>query len=174
MENKTKNKTRYVVTVALAAASIECGKLALMALPNIEVVSLLVALYGYILGFGGVSAALIFVFIEPLLFGFGPWFVTYLIYWPSLAALFWLLGALRVKNRIAITSAAVLMTAFFGVFSSFVDLGLFSGFFDNFFERFAVYYVSGVPFYLAEIITNLVLFPILFRPLSEMLSRILK
>ena len=159
------------------AATVECGKLALMALPNIEVVTLLLALYSYVFGWMGIAAAAVFVAIEPLIYGFGSWVISYLIYWPLLSFVFALLGRVRLKNRLLITLIAVLMTCLFGVLTSLVDVGLFSGSFDNFFYRFGLYYLRGIPFYLLQTGCNfglfLVAFPFLARKLCEMKGKML-
>ena len=168
---KRLSPARALALVGISAATVECGKLALMALPNIEVVTLLLALYGYVFGPLGVAAAVVFVAIEPLIWGFGPWALTYIIYWPLVALVFWLLRAVKVNNRWILTAVAVLLTVFFGVFSSLVDVGLFTGFFDNFFERFAVYYARGIVFYAVQIACNAVLFALLFSFLSEKLMK---
>lgn len=163
---------RAVALVGIMAATIECGKLALSFLPNVEVVTLLIALFSYVFGWLGVFSAVVFVTIEPLIYGFGSWVITYLIHWPLVAFIFLLLGRARVKNRVLLTSAALILTLFFGVLSSLVDIGLFSGFFDNFFYRFGVYYARGIAFYAVQLACNAVLFPLLFRFLAEKLSRI--
>ena len=163
---------RQVALVGIMAATMECGKLALSFLPNIEIVTLLHALYGYVFGALGIVASLVFVCIEPVIYGFGSWVPAYFLYWPLVAAVFWLLSRLRVKNRWLITAVAVLLTVWFGVLTSLVEIGLFSGFFDDFFARFSVYYLRGLPFYAAQIATNAVLFPLLFRFASEKLSRL--
>ncbi len=169
------NRSSYAkstVLVGLMAATLECAKLALSALPNIEIVTLLLALYSYCFGWLGVAASVVFVCIEPIIYGFGPWVIAYFIYWPLLAIAFMILGRLSVKNRIVITGAAVVMTFFFGVISSIVDVGLFSGGYDNFLYRFVIYYLRGTVFYTVQIITNLVLFSLLFPFLSEKLQGI--
>ena len=84
MDIKSLN-VKTIATVGVMAATLECGKLVMSFLPNVEVVSILTALYGYVFGWAGVLASFIFVMIEPLIWGFGPWFITYLIYWPLLA-----------------------------------------------------------------------------------------
>lgn len=163
---------RQVALVGIMAATMECGKLALSFLPNIEIVTLLHALYGYAFGALGIVASLVFVCIEPVIYGFGSWVPAYFLYWPLVAAVFWLLSRLRVKNRWLITAVAVLLTVWFGVLTSLVEIGLFSGFLDDFLARFSVYYLRGLPFYAAQIATNAVLFPLLFRFASEKLSRL--
>ncbi len=156
------------------AATVECGKLALAAIPNVEVVTLLLALYGYVFGWLGVLAALVFVWIEPLIYGFGTWVVSYFLYWPLVAFVFMLLGKARVKNRVLLSAAAVLLTVFFGVFTSLVDVGLLSGSFDNFLYRFGIYYLRGIVFYAVQIACNLVLFLLVFPFLSKKLKLIKK
>ncbi len=167
---------RAVCRIGLMAAVIECAKLVLMALPNIEVVTLCIAMFSFVFGWQGVVATIIFVIIEPLLWGFGTWVISYFIYWPLVAIVFLLLGRIRFK-RVGIkilfaTVLAVTLTAFFGVLTSFVDVGLFSGSYDRLFERFAIYYARGVVFYVLQIATNTVVFPILFHPLTSRLERL--
>ena len=165
-----------VALVGIMAATVECSKLALSSLPNVEVVTLLIALYSYVFGWLGVMAALVFVAAEPLIWGFGPWFISYLIYWPRVGAVFVFLGKIKVRNRLILTAAALCLTAFFGVLTSLVDVGLFSGYFDNFIYRFGIYYLRGLPFYFLQLGCNAVLFilifPFLARKLCEMLSRL--
>ena len=165
-----KSKTKFLVTVAIAAATVECGKLVLAAVPNVEVVTLLLALYSYSLGTVGIAAAFIFCTLETFIWGFGTWTVSYFIYWPLVSLTFFLLGRMRVKNRFLLTGAALVLTLLFGVLSSLVDVGLFSGFFENFFERFAIYYASGIVFYVVQAVSNLVLFITVFPLLSGKLS----
>lgn len=161
-----------VALVGIMAATIECGKLALSFLPNVEVVTLLCALYGYVFGWLGVLAAIVFVCIEPLIYGFGAWIISYFIYWPLVALVFMALGRARVENRLALTVFAVLLTILFGILSSLVDITVLSGSFDNFLYRFGVYYARGAVFYAVQAACNLVLFLLAFTPLQQLLRKI--
>ncbi len=163
---------RAVATVGILAAVTECAKLALAALPNVEVVTLLVALWGYVFGWVGVCATAVFVCVEPLIWGVNTWVITYFLYWPPLSVLFMILSRCRVRNRVALTAAAVVMTFWFGVLSSLVDVGLLTGYFDNFLYRFGIYYARGVPFYAVQIACNAVLFPLCFLPLEKRARRL--
>ena len=169
---KKKFSAKGIALVGIMAATLECGKLALSFLPNIEVVTFLLALYGYVFGIYGVVAAFVFVCIEPLIYGFGTWVVSYFLYWPAVALVFMIFAKIKLKNRFVITFTAVALTAWFGVLSSFVDIGLFSGFFENFWYRFGVYYLRGIPFYAAQISCNAVLFLALFKFFSAKLNGI--
>ena len=169
-----KSAARSVALVGIMAATVECGKLALAAIPNVEVVTILLALYGYIFGIYGVIAAFVFVSIEPLIYGFNTWVVSYYLYWPLIPLVFMILARFRVKNRFILAGVAVLMTAWFGVLTSLVDIGLFSGAFDNFWYRFSIYYARGAVFYITQIVCNAVLFVFSFKFLADKLSRVKK
>ena len=170
--NKTRGVSvvRSLALVGVSAATLECVKLALAFIPNVELVTFLIALCSYVFGWLGVATAVVFVCIEPMVWGVGSWVISYFIYWPLLAVCFCILGRLRVRNRFVITLLAVVMTFLFGIISSLVDLGLFMGYFDNFFTRFAVYYARGIAFYAIQIACNAVVFPILFIPTERKLS----
>jgi hypothetical protein len=168
MSTKLSN-IRSIAAVGVMAATLECGKIILSFLPNIEVVSLLTAIYGYIFGWAGVVATLVFVMIEPLIWGFGPWFITYLIYWPLLAMLFMLLRRLKIDNRIVFTAVALGMTLLFGVLSSIVDVALYIGVNKHYFSNLVIYYIRGIGFYLAQLACNAVLFSLIFVPLRDRL-----
>ncbi|MBQ7386830.1 MAG: hypothetical protein IJW03_01550 [Clostridia bacterium] len=170
MIKKQKFDVRAIALVGICAATIECGKLALAAIPNFEVVTLLTALYGYTFGWVGVLSAVVFVCIEPLIYGINTWVILYFIYWPLVAFVFMMLGHAKVKNRWILTGIAVALTVFFGVLSALIEVGLFSGSFDNFFYRFSVYYARGIVFYIIQIVTNAVLFPTLFPYLARKLE----
>ena len=173
---KRKNFSFSVTDIALVgvmAATLEAVKLALSALPNIELVSVLLALYSYVFGLSGVLAAVIFVAAEVLVWGLNTWVIAYLIYWPAFALVFLLISK-KISNRFALAGIATLMTFFFGVLTSLVDIGLFSGYWDRFFDRFLIYYLRGVWFYVVHIVSNVVVFLTLFKPLEALFKKLKK
>ena len=148
------------------AATLECAKLVLSFLPNVEIVTLLTALFGYVFGWYGVVASLVFVCIEPLIWGFGSWFITYLIYWPLVAFLFMLLGRGGKTNRWLLTAVAIGLTLFFGVLSSVIDSAFFLGINEHYFKNLLLYYARGAVFYAVQLGCNAALFPLLFNFLA--------
>ena len=172
MSKPRRSPARTIALVGIMSASLECVKLALAVLPNIEAVTILLALYGYVFGYLGIISALVFVSIEPLIYGFGTWVVSYYLYWPLVALVFMLLGKAKIKQRFLLGGVAVLLTVWFGVLTCLIDMGLLSGFFDNFWGRFGVYYLRGIPFYIAQTVCNAVLFLLLFPYLSGKLETI--
>ena len=171
MKMRGRSAALTVATVGVCAALIESGKLALMALPNIEVVTLFVALFSYVFGAAGVLATLVFVLIEPMLWGFGAWTISYFIYWPFVAVVFMIYGRLRLENRYILTGTAVVLTVLFGLLTSFVDLVFYSQSFDNFLARYFAYYAQGAVFYLLQIGCNAVLFFLVFKYLAEKIKK---
>ena len=161
---------RAIALVGIMAATLECGKLVLSFIPNVEVVTLLVALYGYVFGGLGIIAAAVFVCIEPLIWGFGSWFITYIIYWPLVAAVFMLLRRRKITSRLWLTLCAVGLTLLFGVLSSAIDSAFLLGINENYLANLLLYYARGIVFYLVQIVTNGVLFPTVFNFLSKKLE----
>lgn len=172
MVKKIKFNTTAVALVGIMTATIECGKLVLSFLPNIEVVTLLCALYGYVFGWLGVAAAFVFVCIEPLIYGIGGWVITYALYWPAVAIIFAFLGRKKIKKRVALAAVAVGLTVLFGVLSSFVDAAFYLGINKYFLKNFCLYYVRGIGFYIVQILCNATVFMTLFSLLSDKLLRI--
>ena len=173
MDNKLKIDAKTVAFVGVMAATLECGKLVLSFLPNIEVVTILTALYGYVFGWLGVAAAMVFVCVEPLIYGFGSWIITYIIYWPLVAFIFMLLSRRGVKNRWLLTVVAVGMTVCFGILSSTIDTAILLGVNGAYFKNLIIYYLRGAVFYTVQILCNAALFPTVFLFLAEKL-RIIK
>ncbi|MDE7336725.1 MAG: hypothetical protein K2N32_01250 [Clostridia bacterium] len=169
---QSRDRAKKIALIALMTATIEGGKLALSFIPNVEIVTLLCALYGYTFGWSGIIATYLFSVIESLVWGFNTWVFTYFIYWPLVAFVFMTLGRYSVKNRAIITLTATLLTVFFGVLSSLVDTGLLSGFFKDFGKRFSIIYIRGIVFYIIQTVCNFALFLGAFRPLANKIDEI--
>ena len=173
--NRARNGAIKVALIGVMAATIEVGKLALAAIPNVEVVTLFCALFGYVFGPMGLAATLIFVWLETIIWGFNTWVLSYLIHWPAICITFWILGRLHVKNRFLLALAAVLLTVAFGVSSSLIDVALFmqNGVFryniDNYWYRFGIYYMRGIWFYVVEVACSIVTITFLFPVLARLL-----
>lgn len=171
--SKTLSGAKRVALIAVCTALIEGCKLALSFIPNVEVVTLLCALFGYAFGWYGVISVALFVCIEPLIWGFGAWIIYYFIYWPLVAIVFMLFAKLKLRNRLLFTVTAVIMTIFFGVLSAVVDVLIYNKP-SNFVRVFPGYYLRGMAFYIIQVTCNMLLFPIAFVPLSDTLVKLNK
>ena len=177
MKQSTKYNATLIAVSALFAALLVGGKEALAVLPNIEVVTLLIALCAYVWGPVVVFPAVnVFIAVDMTIWGVNTWIISYFIHWNSVALGFWLLGKVRFRHKgvevVCATALAVVFSATFGVLTSAVDTvvgytgkGFFVDF-DNVLRRFAVMYVNGVSFYVTQIVCNLVLFAVAFLPLK--------
>lgn len=169
---RAKFSALQIAYIAVCAATVTAGKLALAAIPNVEIVSLLLAAYGYVFGGAGVLAAFVFCGVEVLIWGAGSWVALYFIYWPALTLLFAVAGRLKIRRRLVLTAAACVMTVLFGVLSSLIDTGLFTGFHENFWQRFAIIYARGASFYITQTVCNAITFTLLFIPFTALLRKI--
>ena len=176
MKSKTKYNAALIAVSAMFAALLVGGKEALAVLPNIEVVTLLIALCAYVWGAIVVFPAVnVFIVVDMAIWGVNTWIISYFIHWNTVAIVFWLLGKISFKHKAvevtAATLAAAVLTTLFGVLTSAVDTlvgftgkGFFVDF-DDFFVRFALMYVRGGSFYITQIVCNVVLFATAFLPL---------
>lgn len=169
--SKALSGAKRVALIAICTALIEGCKLALSFIPNIEVVTLLCALFGYAFGWYGVISVALFVCIEPLIWGFGSWIISYFIYWPLVAIVFMFFSKLKLRNRLLFTVTAVILTIFFGALSAVVDVLVYSKP-SNFIRVFPEYYLRGIAFYIIQVTCNMLLFPIAFIPLSDTLVKL--
>lgn len=109
-----KDSAKRIALAALFAALVSGGKLALMFIPNVEVVSILLAVAGYCFGaLFSLSVSLVFCTVETALWGFNTWVILYFVYWPLVSLLFGLIGKSRLKNRWVTAGLAAAMTFFF-------------------------------------------------------------
>lgn len=165
---------KSIATIALMSATLSAGKLAMSVLPNIEPVTLLIALYATVFGFAYVlPATAVFVLLDMFIYGVNTWVISYFIYWPLVAFVFAFVNH-KPKNRWINCLVAVLLTLFFGVLTSLVDVGLFMGAFDNFWYRFGIMYARGILFFALHVASNFALFLLCYTPLCKALCKVKK
>ena len=176
--NKTKYSAALIAVSAMYAALLVGGKEALAALPNIEVVTILIAVCAYVWGPAVVFPAVnVFIAVDIAIWGVNTWIISYFIHWNFVALIFWLMSKLPFRRnvfRVALAVfAATVLTVCFGVLTSFVDVmvGYAGGFwvnFENVFGRFAVMYAAGVWFFVTQTVCNVLLFAVAFLPLVKL------
>lgn len=170
---KSVDYTKKMVLIAMFAASITGGKLALMAIANVEVVTLLIMLYTYIFGLTiALPATLIFVAVETAIWGVNSWVISYFIYWPLISIVTALFKKLIKKNEVIFPSLiAGILTTMFGVLTSFVD-ALFYTTPDILFKYFGILYARGASFYITHIVSNILILGICFKPLAKVFTKL--
>lgn len=146
---------------SLLAALMVALQVALMALPNVELVSLLTVLYTRRYGKKALIILYVFVLAEGLIYGFGLWFVNYLYVWTVLWGL-----TLLFRRMEDLVGWVILLGAYglgFGLLCAipYVFIGG---------PGYAVsYFISGIPFDLTHGLANAVLAAILLRALERIM-----
>ena len=164
---------RTIVLIALMTACLTVVKQVLAVMPNVEGVSLLIAVFSATFGYVSIISSTLFVVIECFIWGFNTWVIGYFIYWPLLSIVFCLLSR-RKLNNLSATITIVVMTFLFGVITSLVEVGLFSGSYDEFFTRFFIYYGRGIVFYIVHIVSNAIVFALLFERFRKVVDKLNK
>lgn len=177
MRNGRKIAIKDIVLTGLAAALLSAGKQALASIPNIEVVTLFIMLYAACfkpqIAF---VATAVFIFIEIFIWGFNTWVFAYLIHWNLLALFtFFLARVFKIKNRFVYLAYTIVMTALFGVLTSFIDAlvgwaktGL------SFATLFTAIYLRGIYFYIVHVVGNAAINITLFAPIRDLLHKLMK
>ena len=162
--------TIFVARVAIIAALLTVGKMAFAAIPNVEVVTVLIIVYGATLGLPyALAATLIFCTVEMAIWPPHTWVLLYYIYWPALA-----LVSSLVLRRMKVGKATVL-AVIIAVFGSFL-FGLLSACVDTVFcvmdltgpqlaQKWLAYYLRGIYFDVVHMISNAIIVAVLFAPL---------
>lgn len=160
-----------ITLVGIWAALTFGVKLVLAPVVGVELVSLLLAVFTVVMGFGrGIAAALVFTTItvlESAYYGAGDWIVLYYINWPLLTVL----THLFLKKDSGELRAAVLLGLFgllFDLPSGGIKLVLFGPVYA------LTYLISGIPFDLAHGAANFVTTLFLYHPLSDRLTHLKK
>jgi energy-coupling factor transport system substrate-specific component len=168
MIRKGKVTIRDIALVAVWAALTFASKLVLAPIANVELVSLLLAVFTVVMGLErGVCAALVFATLtvfESTCYGAGDWIVLYYINWPLLT----LLAKMFLRKTSGEIRAAVLLGLFgllFDVPSAGIKLVLFGPAYA------ATYFVSGIPFDVMHGAANFVTALFLYRPLVQRLEK---
>lgn len=177
IKNNGKLATIFVARVAILAALLTVGKLAFAAVPNVEVVTLLIIVYGATLGMPyALTAALIFCTVEMAIWPPHTWVVMYYIQWPLLAIVSSLV--LRrtniVKTTVFAVVIAVVSAEFLGVLSASVDTLFCVGNLTPADLRiyWLAYYLRGVYFDVVHMISNAIIVSVLFAPLVLLVRKL--
>lgn len=140
------------------------GKVAMMALPNIEPVSLMVMLFGVTFGKKAVYPIYVYVLLELVLNGIHLWSINYLYVWLLLAGAAWLLRGMTHPLGWAVLSGA--FGLLFGALCTPVYL-VTGG------PAFALtWWISGIPFDLMHCAGNFAIALGLFVPLRRLLEHL--
>ncbi len=178
MQNKNKKTARlatlFVVRVAFMSALLTALKFALSFVPNVEVVTLLILVYGSCFGLiYALPATLIFCAVEIAVYGVGSWTILYFVYWPLLS----LFSSLFLKGKRVWLALifAIVGSVLFGVLSAVCDtlLALPNLTEQDVSKYFVAYYLRGLTFDGIHIGTNVAVVLLLYKPLCVACAKVM-
>lgn len=160
-----KNNIIQLTRIALLGALLYVAQISLSFLPNIEVVTLLIVIFTKNLGKEGTIACFVYVGLTAITWGFGIWWLTYLVVWPVFSLLVYKLRKIDSWFIWAAINGAfgLMFGAVFAIPYMFVSIS------------YAVtYWISGIPFDIAHCIGNIVVAIIFGKPIDYSMKKILK
>lgn len=155
---------RRLLELAFFAAMMYVAQVALAPLPNIELVSLFVALATRRYGARALFPVYAFVALQGATYGFGLWFVNYLYVWAALWALSMALR--RMESALGWALALGGFGLFFGALCAVPYLFITGP------AGALAYWVSGIPFDLMHAAGNAACGLLLMNPLHRALQRL--
>lgn len=155
---------RELVLFGVLGAMTFALKFVMAALPNIEPVTLCLLVYGVVFGYKALYPCYIYVVLEILFFGFGPWNICYLYIWviPVILGIF----LRRNKQSLVWAMVSAVYGLLFGALCGIVDA------FIGGISYAAAKWISGIPFDIAHCLGNFAMALILFNPLRELLDKL--
>ena len=179
LKKRTVLTARYVTQVAVMAGLITALKFALSFLPNVEVITVLIAVFSTVWGLKySLPATLIFCTVEMAIYGVGSWVPLYYIYWPILSVVFhFALGGKRTPVAMGIAlPIGILFSALFGVLSASMEtlfvVGVVSP--DMLGTFFVSYYLKGLWFDIVHIVSVAISILVLYIPLVKISEKIVR
>lgn len=169
--SKFKLTAKEIALIGMMIAVLEVSKIALMGLPNIELVTFWIIMFTLYFGKRIWFALPVFILLEGALFGFGIWWIMYLYIWPLLVLIAWLFRKIESSLTWAIISGFYgLLYGFFCSFPYFV-IGTSSGGLKSGLYAGITWWIAGIPFDLIHGIANFFIMLILYRPIKAVMSK---
>lgn len=157
-------RLRELLALSMLAALMFGLKMALSFLPNIEPVSLLVIVYTLTFGLRALYAVYVYVGLELMVWGLGPWNINYLYIWSVLVLLTFLLRGMESRLGWALLSGAFGLGFGLLCLPSFIITGGWAYAISS--------WISGIPFDIAHCAGNFTLCLILQPTLTDTLKRL--
>ena len=164
MQDKSTLSTRQIALFGILGALTFGAKFVMSYLPNIEPVSLLIMVYSVVMGRKALYPIYLYVVLEILVYGLGPWNFNYLYIWTIL-----FFAAYAMRSATHPLPWALLSGAFgllFGLLCAPVDV------FMGGVSYAAAKWASGIWFDLLHCGGNFVLALLLFVPLRQLLTKL--
>ena len=157
-------KTKDITLIGMMIAIIEVCKVVMAGIPNVELTSFWIIVFCVCFGKKMFYTIPAFILIEGLMYGFGLWWVQYLIAWP-------VLGVVVAKFR-NIDSAFgwAIISGFFGLF--FGALCAIPYLFMGGIKTAIAWWIAGIPWDLVHGVANFAIMIVLYKPMVRVMKKI--
>ena len=164
MRSERTKKLAQLIALSILGVLLTAAKFVLSALPNVELVSLLLLCYTYKFGLRALLPAYIFAFLEMLIYGVSLWNIMYLYVWAVLV--FVALPFRKIRRAWVFGLISGVYGLLFGVLCSIPYWFAFS-------PSFAIsWIISGLTFDLVHGIVNFAVAFILYIPITKALEKV--
>lgn len=156
---------KEITLIGMMVAVIEVCKVALAAIPNIELTSFWMIMFTLFFGVRVVFVVPVFIFIEGAMYGIHLWWIMYLYAWPLLALVTWIFR--KQKSVWFWSTLSGVFGLMFGFLCSFpyVVIGAVNGGIRNGLYAGFAYWIAGIPFDITHCIGNFVIMLVLYKPI---------
>ncbi len=156
---------KEISALSVMGALIFAAKMALVALPNVNINCVLIILTAVFFGWKALYSVAIYIMLEGLVFGFGMWWFCYWYLWPIITVI----AVIMRKN-----DSAVIWAVIAGIFGlSFGALCSIPYLFIGGWEMAFSYWVSGIPFDVIHCCGNFVFTLVLYKPLYKVMNSLI-
>ena len=157
------NKIKDIAVMGMMVAILEILKFALMALPNIEAVTLMIIIFTLYIGKKAFLVVTAFSLVECIIWGFGLWSIGYFYVWPILVLI--VLIFRKNENSFFWAIIAGFYGLFFGAFFAVIYI------FTSGIEAAISYWISGIPFDIIHRVGNFVITLVAFKPFNLLIKK---
>lgn len=157
-------KTKNITLIGMMIAIIEVCKVVMAGIPNVEVTSFWIIVFCVCFGKKMFYTIPAFILIEGLMYGFGLWWVQYLIAWPVLGIV-----ASRFRNLDSAMGWAIIsgiFGLFFGVLCAVPYL------FMGGLKTAIAWWIAGIPWDIVHGVANFVIMIVLYKPMLNVMKKI--
>jgi energy-coupling factor transport system substrate-specific component len=157
-----KVKTKDITLIGMMIAIVEVCKVVFAGIPNVELTSFWIVVFTICFGKKMFYTIPAFILIEGMMYGFGIWWVQYLIAWPVLG-----IAAMRLRNVDSALGWAIIsgmFGLFFGVLCAIPYL------FMGGVKTAVAWWIAGIPWDLVHGAANFVIMLILYHPIMRVMK----
>ena len=159
-----KVKTKDITLIGMMIAIVEVCKVVFAGIPNVELTSFWIVVFTICFGKKMFYTIPAFILIEGMMYGFGIWWVQYLIAWPVLG-----IAAMRLRNVDSALGWAIIsgmFGLFFGVLCSIPYL------FMGGVKTAVAWWIAGIPWDIVHGVANFVIMLVLYKPMLNVMKKI--